>query len=93
MISSHRHAERHRIDRIGWLCATVLGANDGIVSTARLMVGVAAANSSHGSILLTGIAGLVAGEYVSVHSQVDTDKAVSVARAARARKRSHLRTT
>ena len=77
-----RHTERHRTDRIGWLRAAVLGANDGIVSTASLMVGVAAASSSHGSILVTGVAGLVAGamsmaagEYVSVHSQADTEKA------------------
>ena len=77
-----RHIERHRTDRIGWLRAAVLGANDGIVSTASLMVGVAAASASQGSILLTGVAGLVAGamsmaagEYVSVHSQADTEKA------------------
>ncbi len=79
---SHHHPERHRTDRIGWLRAAVLGANDGIVSTASLVVGVAAASASHGSILLTGIAGLVAGamsmaagEYVSVHSQADTEAA------------------
>jgi VIT1/CCC1 family predicted Fe2+/Mn2+ transporter len=77
-----RHAERHRTDRIGWLRAAVLGANDGIVSTASLVVGVAAASASHGNILVTGVAGLVAGamsmaagEYVSVHSQADTEKA------------------
>ena len=77
-----RHAERHRNDRIGWLRAAVLGANDGIVSTASLMVGVAAASSSQASILVTGAAGLVAGamsmaagEYESVHSQADTEKA------------------
>ncbi len=77
-----RHTERHRTDRIGWLRAAVLGANDGIVSTASLMVGVAAAGASQGSILLTGVAGLVAGamsmaagEYVSVHSQADTENA------------------
>ncbi len=77
-----RHIERHRTDRIGWLRAAVLGANDGIVSTASLMLGVAAANVSHGSILITGVAGLVAGalsmaagEYVSVHSQADTEAA------------------
>lgn len=77
-----RHAERHRNERIGWLRAAVLGANDGIVSTASLVIGVAAANASHASILLTGIAGLVAGamsmaagEYVSVHSQADTEAA------------------
>jgi len=77
-----RHAERHRTDRIGWLRAAVLGANDGIVSTASLIVGVAAASASHSSLLLTGVAGLVAGamsmaagEYVSVHSQADTENA------------------
>lgn len=77
-----RHAERHRTHRIGWLRAAVLGANDGIVSTASLVVGVAAASLSQGNILLTGIAGLVAGamsmaagEYVSVHSQADTENA------------------
>ena len=82
MRSSRRHAERHRTDRIGWLRAAVLGANDGIVSTASLVVGVAAAGSSQGSILVTGVAGLVAGamsmaagEYVSVHSQADTENA------------------
>ncbi len=76
------HTERHRTDRIGWLRAAVLGANDGIVSTASLVVGVAAASVSHASILTTGVAGLVAGamsmaagEYVSVHSQADTEKA------------------
>lgn len=77
-----RHIERHRTDRIGWLRAAVLGANDGIVSTASLVVGVAAANSSTSNILLTGVAGLVAGamsmaagEYVSVSSQSDTERA------------------
>ncbi|MES2189988.1 MAG: VIT family protein [Pseudomonadota bacterium] len=77
-----RHFERHRTERIGWLRAAVLGANDGIVSTASLIVGVAAASSSHASILITGVAALVAGamsmaagEYVSVYSQADTEKA------------------
>jgi vacuolar iron transporter family protein len=76
------HPERHRTDRIGWLRAAVLGANDGIVSTASLVVGVAAASAEPGNVLLTGVAGLVAGamsmaagEYVSVHSQADTEKA------------------
>jgi VIT1/CCC1 family predicted Fe2+/Mn2+ transporter len=76
------HRERHRIERIGWLRAAVLGANDGIVSTASLIVGVAAASASTSSILLTGVAGLVAGamsmaagEYVSVSSQSDTEEA------------------
>ena len=79
---ARRHTERHRTDRIGWLRAAVLGANDGIVSTASLLVGVAAASASHGNILVTGVAGLVAGamsmaagEYVSVHSQADTEAA------------------
>src|ERR1043165_4503236 len=76
------HTEHHRIHRSGGLRAAVLGANDGIVSTASLIVGVAAANSSPQNILLTGVAGLVAGamsmaagEYVSVSSQTDTEKA------------------
>ena len=78
----HRHHEVHRIHRTGWLRAAVLGANDGIVSTASLLLGVASASASHGSILLAGVAGLVAGamsmaagEYVSVHSQADTEMA------------------
>lgn len=82
MRSLRLHAERHRADRIGWLRAAVLGANDGIVSTASLIVGVAAASASHDSILVTGVAALVAGamsmaagEYVSVHSQADTEQA------------------
>jgi len=77
-----RHKEAHLIDRIGWLRASVLGANDGIVSTASLIVGVAAAQASPANVLLTGIAGLVAGamsmaagEYVSVSSQADTESA------------------
>jgi VIT1/CCC1 family predicted Fe2+/Mn2+ transporter len=76
------HSEIHRSHRVGWLRAAVLGANDGIVSTASLVVGVAAANASHENILLAGTAGLVAGamsmaagEYVSVSSQSDTEKA------------------
>jgi len=82
MLLPRRHTERHRTDRIGWLRAAVLGANDGIVSTASLVVGVAAANADHASVLVTGVAGLVAGamsmaagEYVSVHSQADTENA------------------
>ena len=78
----HRHTESHRSDRIGWLRAAVLGANDGIVSTASLLIGVAAANATHASLIVTGLAGLVAGamsmaagEYVSVHSQADTERA------------------
>jgi VIT1/CCC1 family predicted Fe2+/Mn2+ transporter len=77
-----RHWERHRTERIGWLRAAVLGANDGIVSTASLILGVAAAHATHGSIMIAGVAGLVAGamsmaagEYVSVHSQADTESA------------------
>ena len=80
MIRAHR--EKHLVQRIGWLRASVLGANDGILSTASLIVGVAAAKSSQSAILLTGIAGLVAGamsmaagEYVSVSSQSDTENA------------------
>src|SRR6476659_2755758 len=76
------HRERHRTERIGWLRATGLCANDGIVSTASLMLGVAAAHATHGDVLVAGIAGTVAGamsmaagEYVSVHSQADTEKA------------------
>jgi len=74
--------ERHRTQHIGWLRAAVLGANDGIVSTASLVVGVAAANTTHSGVLVAGIAGLVAGamsmaagEYVSVSSQSDTEQA------------------
>ncbi|HEY9092097.1 VIT family protein [Parasphingorhabdus sp.] len=79
---SRIHDESHRIDRVGWLRAAVLGANDGIVSTASLVVGVAAASTSQQTILLTAFAGLVAGamsmaagEYVSVSSQADSEKA------------------
>jgi VIT1/CCC1 family predicted Fe2+/Mn2+ transporter len=77
-----RHLERHRTDRIGWLRAAVLGANDGIVSTASLVLGVAAAHATHGNVMVAGIAGLVAGamsmaagEYVSVCSQADSEQA------------------
>ena len=77
-----RHLERHRTHRTGWLRAAVLGANDGIVSTASLVLGVAAAGASSQSILIAGVAGLVAGamsmaagEYVSVSSQADTERA------------------
>jgi VIT1/CCC1 family predicted Fe2+/Mn2+ transporter len=76
------HHEEHRAHRVGWLRAAVLGANDGIVSTASLIIGVAAANTAHSNILLAGVAGLVAGamsmaagEYVSVSSQSDTENA------------------
>src|ERR1035437_6773061 len=74
--------ERHRAGRIGWLRAAVLGANDGILSTSSLVLGVAAAHATHRNVLIAGLAGLVAGamsmaagEYVSVHSQADTEKA------------------
>lgn len=77
-----RHAERHRTERIGWLRAAVLGANDGIVSTASLVLGVAAAGADAKDVLVAGVAGLVAGamamaagEYVSVSSQSDTERA------------------
>lgn len=77
-----RHSEFHRLHRIGWLRAAVLGANDGIVSTASLLIGVAAAGAAHDTLIITGIAGLVsgamsmaAGEYVSVSSQSDTEAA------------------
>ncbi|WP_036294547.1 VIT family protein [Methylosinus sp. PW1] len=76
------HAEKHLVDRIGWLRAAVLGANDGIVSTASLIVGVAAATATRNDILIAGVAGLAAGamsmaagEYVSVSSQSDTERA------------------
>ncbi len=76
------HVEIHRSHRIGWLRAAVLGANDGIVSTASLIIGIAAADTTHESIILAGVAGLVAGamsmaagEYISVSSQSDTEQA------------------
>ena len=76
------HGEPHRIEAIGWLRAAVLGANDGIISTASLIIGVASAHAEHGHLVLTGVAGLVAGamsmatgEYVSVSSQADTETA------------------
>jgi VIT1/CCC1 family predicted Fe2+/Mn2+ transporter len=74
------HRERHRSQRIGWLRAAVLGANDGIVSTASLLVGVAAAHAARGDVLVAGVAGrgamsMAAGEYVSVSSQSDTERA------------------
>lgn len=80
MFISHR--EKHRTQRIGWLRAAVLGANDGILSTASLVVGVAASNATRDSIVVAGVAGLIAGalsmaagEYVSVSSQADTEEA------------------
>jgi len=76
------HRERHRTKRLSWLRAAVLGANDGIISTSSLVLGVAAAHATHNNILIAGVSSLVAGamsmasgEYVSVHSQVDTEKA------------------
>ena len=77
-----RHSESHRVHRVGWLRAAVLGANDGIISTSSLIVGVAAAGSSKEAVLVAGIAAgiagamsMAAGEYVSVSSQADTEKA------------------
>jgi VIT1/CCC1 family predicted Fe2+/Mn2+ transporter len=77
-----RHRELHKLDNVGWLRAAVLGANDGIVSTSSLIIGVAASHATHQSILVAGVAGLVAGamsmatgEYVSVQSQADTELA------------------
>ena len=88
------HREEHRTERIGWLRAAVLGANDGIVSTASLVVGVAAASTGRSEVLVAGVAGLVAGamsmaagEYVSVSSQADTEQADL------ARERTELATT
>jgi VIT1/CCC1 family predicted Fe2+/Mn2+ transporter len=82
MSRAYSHSERHQMTRIGWLRAAVLGANDGIVSTASLIIGVAAANAAPSQILVAGMAGLVAGamsmaagEYVSVSSQSDTETA------------------
>ena len=82
MVARNAHPERHLVERIGWLRAAVLGANDGIVSTASLIVGVAAAATGRAEVLLAGVAGLVAGamsmaagEYVSVSSQADTEAA------------------
>jgi len=81
-LKPRKHREKHRTHRVGWLRAAVMGANDGIVSTASLLVGVAAAQASHEGLILTGAAGLVAGamsmaagEYVSVSSQADTENA------------------
>lgn len=82
MAHAHHHRESHHTNRIGWLRAAVLGANDGIVSTASLMIGVAAAQGDRNALLVAGVAGLVAGamsmaagEYVSVSSQLDTEQA------------------
>ena len=82
MLPRRAHWERHRTDRIGWLRAAVMGANDGIVSTASLLLGVAAAGTDRSGLLVAGVAALVAGamsmaagEYVSVHAQADTETA------------------
>jgi vacuolar iron transporter family protein len=82
MARSHHHVERHLVSRIGWMRAAVLGANDGIVSTASLIIGVASASAAQGDILIAGVAALVAGamsmaagEYVSVSSQSDAEQA------------------
>lgn len=82
--TKRRHVEAHAVERLGWLRAAVLGANDGILSTASLIVGVAAAAGTHASILIAGVSGLVAGamsmaagEYVSVSSQADSEQADS----------------
>ena len=82
MLPRRAHGERHRTDRIGWLRAAVMGANDGIVSTASLLLGVAAAGTDRSALLIAGVAALVAGamsmaagEYVSVHAQADTETA------------------
>jgi VIT1/CCC1 family predicted Fe2+/Mn2+ transporter len=82
MARRHHHVERHRTGRLGWLRAAVLGANDGLLSTSSLMIGVASASSTHAAILISGIAGLIAGamsmaagEYVSVSSQYDAEQA------------------
>ena len=82
MASRQKHAERHRLGRVGWLRASVLGANDGLLSTGSLILGVAAASADRHSLVLTGLAGLVAGsmsmaagEYVSVSSQADAEAA------------------
>jgi len=79
---SRLHSERHRLNAAGWLRAAVLGANDGIVSTASLIIGVAAASEGKSAIIIAGVAGLVAGamsmaagEYVSVSSQRDAERA------------------
>jgi VIT1/CCC1 family predicted Fe2+/Mn2+ transporter len=82
MVRLPKHAEAHSVDRLGWLRAAVLGANDGILSTSSLIIGVASANGTHQSVLIAGLSGLVAGamsmasgEYVSVSSQSDSETA------------------
>jgi len=82
MVNQRRQIERHAVERLGWLRAAVLGANDGLLSTSSLIIGVASAHSSRGAILIAGLSGLVAGamsmaagEYVSVSSQADSERA------------------
>ncbi len=82
MTAVAQHAEHHAVNRLGWLRASVLGANDGVLSTSSLILGVAGAHASHGSIVIAGLSGLVAGamsmsagEYVSVSSQADSERA------------------
>jgi VIT1/CCC1 family predicted Fe2+/Mn2+ transporter len=82
MFRLRRHAEGHAVNRLGWLRAAVLGANDGILSTSSLIIGVASANGTHQAVLIAGVSGLVAGamsmasgEYVSVSSQSDSERA------------------
>ena len=82
MVRVAKHAEGHAVNRLGWLRAAVLGANDGILSTSSLIIGVASAHGSHQSVLIAGVSGLVAGamsmasgEYVSVSSQSDSERA------------------
>jgi VIT1/CCC1 family predicted Fe2+/Mn2+ transporter len=81
-MARRKHLERHRVGRLGWLRAAVLGANDGLLSTASLIIGVASASTSHSAVLIAGVAALIAGamsmaagEYVSVSSQADSEKA------------------
>lgn len=82
-MARRKHLERHKVGRLGWLRAAVLGANDGLLSTASLIIGVASTgHSGHGAILIAGMAGLIAGamsmaagEYVSVSSQYDSEQA------------------
>jgi VIT1/CCC1 family predicted Fe2+/Mn2+ transporter len=81
-MARRKHLERHRVGRLGWLRAAVLGANDGLLSTASLIIGVASASTNHSAVLIAGVAALIAGamsmaagEYVSVSSQSDSEKA------------------
>lgn len=92
----YRHREWHKLENVGWLRAAVLGANDGIVSTASLILGVAASHAAHNSILITGVASLAAGamsmatgEYVSVQSQADTEQAALATETAELKENPH----